>query len=56
MYEPYIASLSARLLMPVAPWTTEKKQSDNWKTTAWARISADVELSPLSDKDEKEHF
>jgi voltage-gated potassium channel Kch len=56
MYEPYIASLSARLLMPVAPWTTEKKQSDNWKTTAWARISADLELSPLSDKDEKEHF
>jgi hypothetical protein len=56
MYEPYIATLSARLLMPVAPWTAEKKQIDNWKTTAWARISADVELSPLSDRDEKEHF
>ena len=56
MYEPYIASLSRRLLMPVAPWTAEKKQADNWKTTAWARISADVELSPLGDKDDKEHF
>jgi hypothetical protein len=56
MYEPYIASLSVRLFMPVAPWTAEKKQTDNWRTTAWARISADVELSPLGDRDEKEHF
>jgi|ERR1017187_3106574 voltage-gated potassium channel Kch len=56
MYEPYIASLSARLLMSVAPWISEKVQKDNWKTTAWARISADVERVPRSERDEREHF
>ncbi len=39
MYEPYIAGLSARLLMPVAAWTAETKRADNWKTTAWGIIS-----------------
>ncbi len=56
MYEPYIASLSARLMMPVAPWISNKVQKDNWKTTAWARISADVERVPRHDGDEREHF
>jgi voltage-gated potassium channel Kch len=56
MYEPYIASLSMRLMMPVAPWISTKVQKDNWKTTAWARISADVERSPRHDGDEREHF
>jgi voltage-gated potassium channel Kch len=56
MYEPYIASLSARLLMPVAPWISEKAQKDNWKTTAWARISADVERGMRTERDEREHF
>jgi hypothetical protein len=56
MYEPYIASLSARLLMPVSPWISEKVQKDNWKTTAWARISADVERVPRAERDEREHF
>ena len=56
MYEPYIASLSKRLMMPVAPWISTKIQKDNWKTTAWARISADVERMPRHDGDEREHF
>ena len=56
MYEPYIASLSARLLMPVSPWISDKVQKDNWKTTAWARISADVERVPRSERDEREHY
>jgi len=56
MYEPYIAALSARLLMPVAPWISQKEQRDNWKTTAWARISADVERVPRAERDEREHF
>ena len=56
MYEPYIASLSARLLMPVSPWISDKVQKDNWKTTAWARISADVERVPRPESDEREHY
>jgi voltage-gated potassium channel Kch len=56
MYEPYIAALSARLLMPVSSWISQKEQKDNWKTTAWARISADVERVPHSERDEREHY
>ena len=41
MYEPYVAALSARLMMPVGGWMTETKRLDNWKTTAWATISGD---------------
>lgn len=60
MYEPYIAALSARLIMPVGAWTAEKTQADNWRTTAWARISAEDGESPLAEKlpekEAKEHF
>jgi hypothetical protein len=56
MYEPYIASLSQRLLMPVSPWISEKVQKDNWKTTAWARISADIDGGTRTERDEREHF
>lgn len=56
MYEPYIASLSERLLMPVSPWISEKVQKDNWKTTAWARISADIDGAIRTDRDEREHY
>jgi voltage-gated potassium channel Kch len=56
MYEPYITTLSERLLMHVPAWTAEKKLTDNWQTSAWARISADMPPSELSGRDEKEHF
>jgi voltage-gated potassium channel Kch len=56
MYEPYITTLSERLLMHVPAWTSEKKPSDNWQTSAWARISADMPPSPHLQKDEREHF
>jgi hypothetical protein len=56
MYEPYVAALSDRLLMPVAGWAIEAKPTDNWRTSAWARISGEVAISPLSETDEKEHF
>ena len=44
MYEPYVAALSDRLLMPVGAWVP-----------AWARISADIE-TPFAEAEEKEHF
>ena len=56
MYEPYIAALSDRLMMPVAGWSIAAKPTDNWRTSAWARISGEVAVSPLSESDEKEHF
>jgi Ion channel len=39
MYEPYLACLSRFLLMEVPPWILPKEVLDNWRTTAWGRIS-----------------
>ena len=37
MYEPYVASLSRHLLMPLPGWLPPEKARFNWQTTAWAR-------------------
>jgi hypothetical protein len=39
MYEPYLDSLSRFLLMEIPPWILSREISDNWRTTAWGRIS-----------------
>jgi len=35
MYEPYVAGLSQRLLVPLPPWVPEGEPHYNWHTTAW---------------------
>jgi len=40
MYEPYLNGLSARLLMPLPTWGVGRKFVENWKRTAWGRISS----------------
>lgn len=35
MYEPYIAGLSAYLLMPLPGWLPEPGQKDNWQKSRW---------------------
>ena len=40
MYEPYLAGFSERLLMPCPPWKAATRVADNWKTSAWERISS----------------
>jgi hypothetical protein len=42
MYEPYIEPLSGRLLMPVMAWTAPPELLQNWRTSAWAKISGDL--------------
>ena len=39
MYEPYLYALSQRLEMDVPPWILAKEITDNWRTSAWGRIS-----------------
>jgi hypothetical protein len=46
LYEPYIGALSARLLMPVSPWSVQSSRADNWRTSAWARASLEIEPAP----------
>ncbi|MDR3722482.1 MAG: potassium channel family protein [Candidatus Acidoferrales bacterium] len=39
MYEPYLHALSRFLYMEVPPWILATEIADNWKTSAWGRIS-----------------
>ena len=39
MYEPYVAGLSVHLYAELPPWILPKAIADNWKTSAWGRIS-----------------
>jgi hypothetical protein len=34
-YEPYVASLSNRFLMPLPPFIPASATRDNWQKTAW---------------------
>ena len=39
MYEPFVLGLARYLYMDVPPWILAKEITDNWKTSAWGRIS-----------------
>lgn len=39
MYEPYLYALARYLFVALPPWILEKKITDNWKTSAWGKIS-----------------
>jgi hypothetical protein len=41
MYEPYLNGMSARLLMPLPTWGVGAHFVENWKRSAWGRISSD---------------
>lgn len=39
MYEPYILALAAHLYVELPPWILANEVTDNWRTSAWGRIS-----------------
>jgi hypothetical protein len=39
MYEPYMAALAAHLYVELPPWILAQEIMDNWRTSAWGRIS-----------------
>jgi hypothetical protein len=39
MYEPYLQALAAHLYVELPPWILAKEVTDNWRTSAWGRIS-----------------
>lgn len=39
MYEPYLQALGAYLYLEIPPWILAKEIVDNWRTSAWGRIS-----------------
>jgi hypothetical protein len=53
MYEPYINALADYLFIPLPPWIVSASSIDNWKTSAWGRISTGVTLSILEEQDDE---
>lgn len=56
MYESYLFGLSRRLLMPLPSWGVGASYVENWKTTAWGRISSDTPGSASADEKSRGHF
>lgn len=42
MYEPYIFALAEYLAITLPPWIESEEVTDNWKTSAWGRISGGI--------------
>ena len=40
MYEPYAEALAKRFAVDLPPWILSREITDNWRTTAWGRISS----------------
>jgi hypothetical protein len=51
MYEPYLQALSRYLFMELPPWILARDITDNWRTSAWGRISG-LALSGSSSPDD----
>lgn len=51
MYEPYLHALSGYLYMQVPPWILAKEITDNWRTSAWGRISGFAAAAPIETDD-----
>jgi hypothetical protein len=52
MYEPYVQALSQFLYMPLPPWILSKEITDNWRTTAWGRLTGFSPAPARSDPDD----
>jgi hypothetical protein len=55
MYEPYLNGLSIRLLMPLPSWGVGQRSMENWKRSAWGKISSGPADSGSSGS-ESSHF
>jgi len=55
MYEPYLNGLSLRLLMPLPSWGVGSNFVENWKRSAWGKISSGPE-DPGGSGGESSHF
>ena len=55
MYEPYLNGLSMRLLMPLPSWGVGHRFVENWKRSAWGKISSGPAESGGSSS-ESSHF
>jgi Ion channel len=50
MYEPYVFSLAARLMLNMATWMRVSNTPDNWRTSAWEHSSMGLRPSLFDDR------
>ncbi|MGA8407283.1 MAG: potassium channel family protein [Candidatus Acidiferrales bacterium] len=55
MYEPYLHALAHYLYVELPPWILSKEITDNWKTSAWGRISG-ISVHRHAASDAEDHF
>ena len=51
MYEPYLRALSDFLYLELPPWILAKEITDNWRTSAWGRITGFSSSGPREPDD-----
>jgi hypothetical protein len=56
MYEPYLSGLTHRLLMPLPPWIVAAESTDNWRTSAWGKVSVELAGSTVTAQEKDGHF
>jgi len=56
MYEPYLNALSAHLFAPIPPSIHPHEVRENWRTSAWEKISQGARRSPLASDAADSHF
>src|SRR5262245_16491530 len=49
MYEPFVATLSEHLLMPLPAWRAGAVSRENWRTSAWGQTHRTDPLDPHED-------
>ena len=55
MYEPYLFGFSDRLLMALPAWGPSLQHLDNWRTSAWERVSSTANPSAVVGVEDDDH-
>ena len=55
MYEPYLFGFAERLLMTLPAWEPAGRRSDNWRTSAWEKVSSAAGASNLEGLEDDDH-
>jgi Ion channel len=55
MYEPYLFGFAERLLMSLPAWSPSKAAVDNWRTSAWERVSSPANPEAILNLEDDDH-
>jgi hypothetical protein len=55
MYEPYLFGFSERLVMALPAWGPAREIPDNWRTSAWERVSSSANPPAVVNVEDDDH-